>query len=165
MTRRGLWIVNLALFAALAGSFAVAAMLESRSHDDQCNQLTAIASDPQKVAYVRAWMASRSQDERFMTAVKTHARFDHDDPGTRQSLDLDWQRLGLSPINARLEFNDGFAPYVRTLGIRSVSLYQGRSGIIIGLNAGDLGLGSWGAEEVRKLRRVGDGVYVYCDVN
>jgi hypothetical protein len=165
MTRRGLWIVNLALFAVLAGSLAVAAILDSRSHDDQCSQLTAIASDPQKIAYVRAWVASRSQDERFMTAVKTDARFDHDDPGTWQSIDLDWQRLGLSPINARLEFNDGFAPYVRTLGIRSVSLYQGRSGIIIGLSAGDLGLGSWSTEQVRQLRLVADGVYVYCDFN
>jgi hypothetical protein len=131
--------------------------------DDTCSRLMAVARDPHKIQYVRTWVAGRTKDERFMAEVRQSPSFDHRDPTTWHFIDLDWRYLGLSPELARLDFNGGDGAYIRTVGLRSVGLYEGRSGIIVGLGSGDLALGTWPAEEVRKLRPVGDDVFVYCD--
>jgi hypothetical protein len=109
------------------------------------------------------WVAERTKDEQFMAEVGQYPWFDHRDPTSWHFIDLDWRYLALSPELARLDFNGGNGTYIRTFGIRSVGVYQGRSGIIVGLDSGDLALGTWSAEEVRKLRPVGDDVFVYCD--
>ena len=98
-----------------------------------------------------------------MAEVRQTPWFEHRFPTTWHFIDLDWRYLGLSPELARLDFNGGDAAYVRTIGLRSVGVYQGRSGIIVGLSSGDLALGTWPAEAVRKLKPVGDDVFVYCD--
>jgi hypothetical protein len=163
VTRLGLWRVNLALLVVSVALVAVPAFVMQRAIDDQCSHLMAIAADSRKTQYLRAWAAERAKDEQFLAQVRQYPWFEHGDPTSWHFVDLDWGYLGLSQQLARVEFNDGNGSYIRTVGIRSVSLYQGRSGIIVGLSSGDLGLGTWRAEEVRKLRRVADDVFVYCD--
>jgi hypothetical protein len=64
--------VMLTAVAAIVGSFVYArAFREHLPYDDErCNRLAAVASDPQKVKYVREWTAARIQDERFMAVAR-----------------------------------------------------------------------------------------------
>jgi hypothetical protein len=111
--------------------------------DAMCNALAAIASDPQKVAYVRAWFVRRANDPKFMYELNDDMDFAPRAPRTLKSIDLDWSYLGLNPAYTAASFNIrgyGRKPYTADR-FKSVTLYHGRANITIGLSPdGDLGV-------------------------
>ena len=135
------------------------------AHAATCDRLAAIAEDPQKMRYVRDWVASRTTDARFMEAVRESSSFARGDPRTWQYIDLDWGYLGFAPKVAWLEFNIKAADVrgVDTATIQSVTLNQERSSIIIKLDATDEFELEWLPEEMKKVRSVAKGVFVYCE--
>ena len=129
-----------------------------------CSRFTAIAEDPQKMAYVKMWATARMKDPQFMQEVRRYPWFEGRDARKKKYIDLDWKYLGFDPDYSRIEFNIN-AKDVRDADatkIGSISLNQTRTSIIIRLNGStDMALG-WSAEEMRELKAVGDGVFVYC---
>lgn len=151
--------------AAIALTFYLVTSRSQSFHDETCTALTAIASDSEKINYVRTWVASRVNDKRFMDAVRKNRTFERGIPATQQHIDLDWRYLGFLPQYAWLgfELDKAHKHGLDAGGIASVSLNQFRSSIIIKLNgAADLGF-QWTPEEMSKVRSVGDDVFVYCE--
>lgn len=143
--------------------YIVAGRLIPSPYDETCTALSAIATDAQKMSYVRAWAAARIRDERLVDAIRGSDWFIRGDP-TPHYIDLDWRYLGFGPSLAWVEFNsnprDGIA--IDAMDIASVTLTQIRTSIIIRLNAaGDLGL-HWPPEAMGKLRPISNDVFVYC---
>jgi hypothetical protein len=150
--------------AAIVGSFVYARAF--REHlpygDERCDRLAAVASDPQKVKYVREWVAARMQDERFMTVARQSPYFDRRDPTMWRYIDLDSRRLGFDPT--LVLFNDGFGADVRANGLRYSQIHLGRPSIIIQVNpTADLEA-EWSAADRGRLRAFGDGAVVFCDL-
>lgn len=164
MTRReGFWFVRLVWVAAAAIAVMgfVSIVHENRARDETCNRLASIGGDPQRIQYVRNWVAERTGDAEFMEAVRRFRSFEHTNPILRAYIDLDWDYLGLPPNLAWIEFNmkSTETRNVDARGIGSVSLHEGRSSIIIQLNdASDLGLG-WPADAMSRLQDVGNGAF------
>jgi len=142
-------------------------------YESDCRRLTAIAQDPQKINYVRQWAASRLKDPNFVNAVREHGEFAPDsltgrgflDPGVERYIDLDWGYLGFTEQYSRIEFNSHTPRRdVDAKEILSLSLYEGRSSIIIELTGkADLGL-DWPPESMKELKDVGTSVFVDCGV-
>lgn len=113
--------------------------------------------------YARDWALSRLADDKCMAAVRASKSFEPTIPSQAQYIDLDWRYMGfLGP--ARTEFNFKVVDWdgLEARKVGSVSLTEVRASIIIGLNGDpDLGL-EWPAEYLKKLKRVGDEVFVYC---
>ena len=159
--------VGLALtaVAAIAVAFYLVTSKTQSFHDHTCTALMAIAKDSEKMNYVRTWVASRVNDEQFMDAVRKNRTFELGLPATRQYIDLDWRYLGFLPQDAWVGFDleDADKDGLDARGIASVSLNQFRSSITIKLNAAaDLGF-QWTSEEMKKVRPVGNDVFVYCE--
>lgn len=130
--------------------------------DETCNALAAIATDPQKVRYVRSWFAKRAQDPKFMYELSEDEVFMPREPRTREQIDLDWSYLGLDPKWKAASFNiRGRKPYTADR-VKSITLYQGRSEVTIGMSAdGDLGFDPQPAD-LESMRSFGDDVFVSC---
>jgi hypothetical protein len=151
--------------AAVAGFFLLLGRQIQGTYDKTCMTVSAIATDAQKMRYVQAWAAARIRDQRFMEAIRESPSFERGDPRSPHYIDLDWRSLGFMPELAWIEFNlnrrDGST--VDAMDIASVSLTQGRSTIIIRLNAaGDLGL-HWPPDAMAELRPVSQDVFVDCE--
>lgn len=134
------------------------------SYDSMCRQVTALAQDSQKMMYVRRWAAARLNDPSFMNAVRRYRWFARDNPNSEGYIDLDWSYLGFDPQLTKVEFNikDPETHVFDTKEIGSISLYEGRSSIIIGLT-GEAGLGlNWPPDARSRLKSVGNSVFVYC---
>lgn len=157
--------VVLGIATAIALAFYLAGHRVQRLHDDTCSVLTAIASDSQKMQYVKGWVASRTNDETFMDEVRQNRYFEQGDPRLREFIDLNWNYLGFVPQDASLVFNvkDPEQRDFEAAAIESVSLRQGRSTIIIKLSsAGDLGL-MWPAEALQKIKAVRADIFTHCE--
>lgn len=149
---------------AIAVSFYLLVSDWQELRSDTCAGVTAIASDAQKMRYVKSWIASRTSDQEFMNEIRRNRFAEPGDARLKEYIGLDWAYLGLNPEFASLAFN------VKNAGkhdfdateIGSVSIGQGRSMIIIRMNnSEDFGL-LWPAEELSRLRPVADEVFVYC---
>jgi hypothetical protein len=166
LSRQGRILLTLMLTAAaaLVGSLAYAVLNapERPAHEDErCSRLAAVASDPQRVRYVREWVAARMKDERFMATARQSPYFDRRDPTMWRYIDLDPRRLGFDPT--LVQFNDGFGADVRANGLTYVQIFLGRPSIIIETSAAaDVG-SEWSTEDRAKLRAFSPGALVICD--
>lgn len=155
----------LAAVATMAVAFYLVTSRTQSVHDDTCTALMAIASDAEKMSYVRTWLAARVNDEKFMDALRKNRTFDRNLPATREYIDLDWRYLGFLPQYAWLgfELEEAGKEGPDAGGIASMSLNQFRSSIVIKVSAaGDLGF-QWTPEEQKRVRSVGNDIFVYCE--
>jgi hypothetical protein len=140
-----------------------ASRLSGPYDNDTCNALAAIATDPQKVRYVRFWFAQRAREPRFIYELNENADFAPPDPRTPELIDLDWSYLGLQPKWKAASFNVGDygrKPFTAD-SVKSITLYQGRSEVTIGMSAdGDLGFDQ--SPDGGRTRSFGDNVFVSC---
>ncbi len=153
--------------ASAVGALMLAALLPAcgeGTYESACRGVTAIASDAQKMRYVKGWIDARLSDRRFVESLRKSGTLEHNDPRNLQFGGLDWKYLGLPGDSASLQFN---MPLSKSGGwdvgrIGSVSLLYLRTFIVIRLTpANDLGL-DWPAEELAKAKAVGDEVFVIC---
>ncbi len=152
-------VVAFAVFFVLFGCGPLSA------DGEVCRAITAIASDPKKMQYVKAWAASRLSEKDFVERLRTRNSFESNDE--RNYGGLDWQRIGIEEGLASVEFNLGLgdAGGWDVNQIHSVSIRRGRSMIVIRLgSANNLGL-YWTPERLAELKSVGQDVFVYCDGN
>jgi hypothetical protein len=148
---------------AIVGSFVYAAAFRERPpyDDDTCNALAAVASDPQKVEYVREWMVGRMKDAEFMVAAERLPYFEQRNPLEWPYVHLDARRLGFAPTLVQFNGDDG--EDVRANGLRYAQIHAGRPSIIIQLDpADDLGP-EWSAKDREQLRVFSPGAFVLCD--
>ena len=161
---RILLTLMLTAVAAIVGSFVSArGFREHLPYDDErCNRLAAVSSDPQRVKYVREWLAARMRDERFMAVARESPYFDRRDPTLWRYIDLDQHQLGFDPT--LVQFNDGFGADVRANGLRYAQIQLGRPSVIIQVNpAADLGM-EWSAADRARLRAFSESAFVFCDL-
>jgi hypothetical protein len=152
------------VMAAIAVTFYLFASEWQELHDDACAGVTRIASDSQKMTYVKSWIASRTSDQEFMNEVRRNRFFEPGDPRLHEHIDLDWAYLGLTPELVSLAFNVKNAAKrdFDATRIESVSLGQGRTTIIIRLSKSeDFGL-LWPTEELSRIKPIADEIFVYC---
>ena len=134
------------------------------SYERACRGVTAIASDVQKMSYVKGWIDARLSDRRFVESLRKHKALEHNDPRNLQYGGLDWEYLGIPGDMASLQFD---MPLSKSGGwdvdrIGAVSLLYYRTFIVISLRpAKDPGL-EWPTEELAKAKAIGDGVFVSC---
>ena len=165
MIRRDQILLTLMLtaVAAIVGSYVYASRFRERPpyDDETCNVLAAVASDPQRVRYVREWMAARMKDEEFMADARKLPYFERRNPTMWPHVDLDAGRLGFPPTLVQFNGDDGAD--VRANGLRYAQIHAGRPSIIIQLDpAADLGA-EWTAKDRQQLRAFSPGAFVYCD--
>jgi len=134
------------------------------TYEIACDSLTAIASDEQKMNHVKAWIAARLGDRKFVASLRERHELNHGDERFHRYGELDWNYLGLSGELTSLSFN---MPLSKSGGwdvdhIDSVSLLHSRTFIIIRLSpAEDFGL-DWPVEELARAKSVGPAVWVFC---
>lgn len=130
-----------------------------------CGDVTAVASDAQKMKYVKEWIASHLSDQKFLESIRRNPTLRHKDERLPESGGLDWKYLGVAAELTRVEFNRHYYQSGGADADRygSVSLQLGRSFIVIRLGStNDLGL-DWSPEYLSKLKAFGDDVFVFCD--
>jgi hypothetical protein len=128
--------------------------------DATCNALAAIATDPQKVSYIRWWFAKRTQNAKFMYELNEDESFMPNQPRTLEQIDLDWKYLGLNPKWKAASFNFRGSKPVTADRVKSITLYQGRSEVTIGMSAdGDLG---FDPQPVTRMKSFNNNVFVLC---
>lgn len=166
MIRRDKILLTLMLTAvvAMAGSYIHAWQQRQRlpyGDDDICNDLAAVASDPQKVQYVRAWMAARMKDEEFMAEAVKLPFFQRIGQAWLPDIHLDTDRLGFQPT--LVHFNNDDGEDVRAHGLRYAQIHLGRVSLVIQFDpSADLGA-EWSAADRQMLREFSPGAFVFCD--
>lgn len=124
-----------------------------------CNRVEGIARDADKMKYVKEWAAARTADKEFVDAAIKYQWFEQAFPLTQRYIDLDWRSLGFYPQSAWVAFNID-----NTATINSISLNQGRHGVIVKLDASsDLVIKLGPPGNLSTIRPVSDDVFVYCD--
>jgi hypothetical protein len=151
---------------AMAGSYIYAWQQRQRlpyGDDDICNELAAIASDPQKMQYVREWMAALMIDEKFMAEAVKVPFFQPIGGVWLPDIHLDTDRLGFQPT--LVHFNNDDGEDVRANGLRYAQIHSGRVSLIIQFDpSADLGA-EWSAADRQKLREFSPGAFVLCDLS
>jgi hypothetical protein len=150
--------------AAIVGGLVYARAFRERPpyDDERCNRLAAVASDPQRVKYVREWMASRMKNQGFMAAATYLPYFERRDFTTWHHIHLDTGQLGFDPTLVQFNADDGAD--VRANGLRYAQIHLGRPSVIIQVNpAADLGA-EWSAADRARLRAFSEGAFVFCDL-
>lgn len=149
----------------LAGAIYFYANEYDKVAERQCNSVTAIAKDTQKIRYVKEWVATRTANRDFVEAVVKNRWFLRAGSLAAQYIDIDWRYLGFYPDRAWVGFNvdDAEARGADPARIASISLNQGRTGIILKLNPTDDVVGDGPPGNPSTVRSVGDDVFVYCD--
>lgn len=154
--------VGLALYLVAMATASNGQAIVKVRESSTCSRLTAIAQDPQKMAYVKMWAVERMKDPEFMQEVRQYPWFEGRDPRKKRYIDLNWKYLGFDPDYSRIELNINVKdmPDADATKVGSISLSQQRTRIIIRLNdSADMALG-WTPEEIRSLKAAGEGVFV-----
>jgi hypothetical protein len=152
----------------IAGAMALVAVCSlfllnlDSSLTDKCAAFTAIAKDTPKMRYVREWVAKRTADKEFMAVVREHQWFEHGSPLTSRYIDIDWRYLGFDPDAAWVAFNVDERD-ADPVTILTISLNQGRAGIILKLKPTDDVVGDGPPGNPSTVEPVGDDTFVYCD--
>ncbi len=131
-----------------------------------CTRVEDISRDAQKMKYVKDWVTTRSGNKEFVDAAIEYKWFDRASPMTPRYIDLDWRYLGFDPQSAWVAFNidDAEARPAGAATINSISLNQGRHGIIVKLDtASDLVIELGPPGNLSTIRPVSADVFVYCD--
>jgi hypothetical protein len=155
-----------AAMAAVAIVFFLAILGMRASDEAACNRVKTIAQDAEKMKYVREWVAKRTANKEFMALVVKYRWFEQFSPYTPQYIDIDWRYLGFDPRSAWVGFNvdDARQRGGDPVRILSVSLNQGRTGVILKLKPTDDVVGDLGPPgDPSTVTPIGDDVFIYCD--
>lgn len=160
--------VGLVVAAAgvLAAGFSFVTAKFDNVLEGKCTAFTGIAKDAQKMNYVREWVAKRTASKEFMELVVKYRAFEQFSPYTPKYIDLDWRYLGFDPRAAWIGFNinDAEEQGADPARILSISLNQGRAGVILKLNPTDDVVGKFGPPGNKSsVKPVGNDAFVYCD--
>jgi hypothetical protein len=88
-------IVSLTVFTGCEG--------RTTGHGDVCNLLTAIASDPKKMQYVKEWIESRLGDAQIRENIRERVSLILDEQKLHEIGGFDWPTLGIAEGSGVLE--------------------------------------------------------------
>ncbi len=132
---------------------------------ESCAKIESIASDPEKITYLTAWIEERMSEDEFLGHMGPLGRVDAiDDMPRFLELGLDIDLLGIDARNAFVRLHgraDPGAAYMQRSDITSVSIGQGRSGVLIIVDEDDV-MGRMETAGHDGLRSFSEGIFVYC---
>ena len=128
-----------------------------------CGLLTAIASDPNKVAYIKKWIGSHLEDEKFRETLRDFNSLRAHDERMQRFGDLDWKYLGIAEGIGTVEFHGALnAGHLDVSRINAVEMSVGRSSIFVRLSSDNSAGQSWSPEHLAEMRAFGEDVFVSC---
>lgn len=133
---------------------------------ESCAKIESIASDPEKIAYLKSWIEERMSQEEFLRHMGSLGRVNAiDDRAHFLELGLDLDLLGIDASHGFVRLhgkaNTG-AAYMQKSNITSFSIGEGRSGVLILLDDEDVMGRLEAGGDHDGLRSFADDIFVFC---
>jgi hypothetical protein len=130
-----------------------------------CELITTIARDPDKMTYIKEWIASHLEDERFRETLRDLHTVRAEDERMQRFGDLDWKYLGIAQGIGTLSFHGALETDSGRLDvsrINGVELSVGRSSIYVRVTAEDFARQTWSPQHLPGMKAFGEDVFIDC---
>ena len=155
------------VLATLLGALTLVAFsgCKPRSEVGQlCAIVTTIASDRDKVRYVKQWAESHLRDERFRATLRSRHEVMAWEERLRESGDLDWKYLGIAGGTGELEFHGPILDSGETdeSKIGAVEIWVGRSSVLVRLSQDASTSPPWLPGHMSEMKPMSEDAFVFC---